>query len=346
MKLKRLHDGTIINENGTIIEFSKEKLLSEIIYGECCLICGAHPNSRSFNREHILPNWILKKYNLFNTSIGLPNQKKKSYAEYTIACCSDCNTLMSATFENEISKQVELGFDSFSSFVKNGAETLVFQWICLIFLKMHLKDYEIKYEPDTRRNNPNSIAEQLYDIEAIHFIHIVARSFYTNAKWMGNVCGTLKILKSADISQGFNLRDNYQTKTILLKLGEITIIANLTDSKQCGNLIEESLFQRIGPINDVQGLEIAAYLCVLQMRLISRPKFNSGIKSDMYYIFAFPTGFMQFHPGNSKVQGNTIWEFCKHILERSPISSETIQLIRDGKYTFLWNSDGNFLSHG
>ncbi len=44
-----------------------------ICLGRCCFICGAQPGSKVFNDEHVIPEWVLRKFNLFNRTITLPN---------------------------------------------------------------------------------------------------------------------------------------------------------------------------------------------------------------------------------------------------------------------------------
>jgi len=87
-------DGSIVDKTGKVIFFSTERFVKDICHGGCCFICGVEPSSVPFNDEHILPNWLLRKYDLHNHTITLPNGEEVKYGGYTIPCCESCNQLM------------------------------------------------------------------------------------------------------------------------------------------------------------------------------------------------------------------------------------------------------------
>jgi hypothetical protein len=87
-------DGSVIDETGKVIFFSTERFVNDICLGHCCFICGAQPESRPFSDEYILPEWLLRHFDLFSRTITLPNEGKIRYDRYTVPCCVDCNALM------------------------------------------------------------------------------------------------------------------------------------------------------------------------------------------------------------------------------------------------------------
>jgi hypothetical protein len=46
-----------------------ERFIEDICLGDCCFICGAKPDEKPFNNEHILPDWVLRRYDLFARTI-------------------------------------------------------------------------------------------------------------------------------------------------------------------------------------------------------------------------------------------------------------------------------------
>ena len=56
---------------GRVRYFSVERCITDICEGKCCFICGASPSTVPFNDEHILPKWVIKKFDLFKKNIGL-----------------------------------------------------------------------------------------------------------------------------------------------------------------------------------------------------------------------------------------------------------------------------------
>ncbi len=66
-------DGSVEDEAGKVILFSITRFVRDICQGDCCFICGAKSRSKEFNDEHILPEWLLRRFNLFGRFITLPN---------------------------------------------------------------------------------------------------------------------------------------------------------------------------------------------------------------------------------------------------------------------------------
>jgi hypothetical protein len=77
-------DGSVLDETGKVIFFSAERFVNDIGLGNCCFICGAKPGDKPFNDEHILPEWLLRRYDLFARTITLPNGVPVRYDRYSL----------------------------------------------------------------------------------------------------------------------------------------------------------------------------------------------------------------------------------------------------------------------
>jgi hypothetical protein len=170
-------DGSVIDKDGKVVFFSTERFITDICLGDCCFICGAAPHERQFNNEHVLPEWLLRRYDLFAKTITLPNEGTIRYDRYTVPCCAECNSLMGEVVEKPISEVVRGGVDAINEFVSKGNLLKMFVWMGLIFLKTHLKDRTLRFHQDTRKGS-EPIAEE-YEWEYLHHIHSVVRCFYT-----------------------------------------------------------------------------------------------------------------------------------------------------------------------
>ena len=133
-------DGSIIDRAGKVIFFSAQRFVDDICLGNCCFICGARPEEKPFNDEHILPEWLLRRYDLFTKTITLPNDRMVRYDRYTVPCCADCNSLMGRLIEEPVSQVVQAGTDAVIEYIKKDGGLKMFIWTGLIFLKIHLKD--------------------------------------------------------------------------------------------------------------------------------------------------------------------------------------------------------------
>lgn len=133
-------DNSIVDGRGRFLFFSLPRFISEISRGNACFICGAKPDAVPFNDEHVLPDWILRRYKLHERFIYLPDGRKFRYGSFKIPCCSVCNAAMGEIFEEPISQIFAKGPAGVSEELRNNGPWRLFCWMSLIFVKAHLKD--------------------------------------------------------------------------------------------------------------------------------------------------------------------------------------------------------------
>jgi hypothetical protein len=74
---------TITGADGKVLVFSADRFTADICDGNACFIYGAAPGSKKFNNEHVVPRWVLKRYDLFAKEITLPNGSLQRYGPFT-----------------------------------------------------------------------------------------------------------------------------------------------------------------------------------------------------------------------------------------------------------------------
>lgn len=342
-------DGSVLDSDGKVVLFSLERFVKDICEGDCCFICGVSPSDAQFNNEHILPEWILKKYDLYHKAINLPNKTTFKYAQYKISCCQNCNSLMGKIFEKPIRELVEKGYNSFTEYIENKGFAFLLRWLAIIFIKTHLKDKNLRINRDARENSGN-IADS-YNWEELYHIHCVARSFYTQCFLDSKIQGTLYILpaKISDEFEEFDYIDLYAAKTMLLRLGDIAIIHVIDDSCAVMNLYFETIKKITHPLSHLQLRELFATFAHANIELVDRPNFYSEFNraSETCNIMADIPSKMVFSDFDLEKYG-VIMHYCfKDFIETiPPAEREIVELhIKRGNYTFLFDEDGNFVPH-
>ena len=131
--ITRTADGTIIGPDGRILFFSVERFAIDICEGTCCFLCGAARGTKTFNDEHILPDWVLRRYKLHGHTIVLPNSRTHKYGTYTIPCCESCNSLLSDELETPLSKVFRDGHAAVANYLKKEGPLRLFTWMALVF---------------------------------------------------------------------------------------------------------------------------------------------------------------------------------------------------------------------
>ena len=341
---------TIIDDKGKIIFFGLQHFLNDIAKGDCCFICGAKANSKDFNDEHIIPDWILRKYNLHKKQITLPNGSKIKYGSYKVPCCKECNSELGETYELPISNLLNKSYSEIIQEINNdpGIIYLLFKWLCLIFLKTHLKDKALVSERDKRI--PSGFLADEYFWEDIHHIHCIARSYFTNAIIDYKVYGTifiLPVLTHPDLDN-FDYIDSPNGKGVLLQLGEFLIISVLNDSCAGYSMLKKQFDKITGPLTPFQAIEIFSHLNFLNLSLKDGPTYYSTYsKKGEYHIRASVPKKIQLLEEDEQfvTPGNFLRYYLEGRLGEIENKERFMDEIESGKLAYLFDENGVFISH-
>lgn len=275
--MPRTEDGSVISPNGKLMFCSPERFLRDICAGKHCLICGRNEAAASFNREHVFPDWLLRQFSLHSGSITLPNQGRHAYGTYTVPCCTECNGGMSDVFETPISRAFASGFNGVEALIAREGTGRLFEWLTLIFLKIHFKDRLLRKYADFRKGDA-PISEN-YEWQYFHHIHCLSRAHYTGAEVDPSVYGSLLLVQliPEEDEEAFDLATFSDASTIFLRAGDIAMFAVLNDGKACLGAIEPILDRITGPVRSLQAREIAAELAAAKLHMENPPRFETGM---------------------------------------------------------------------
>jgi len=341
---------TVRNGKGEILFFGLQHFLDDIANGDCCFICGAKPDIKEFNDEHIIPDWILRKHNLHNEYITLPNGTKFKYSQYKVPCCKECNSELGKTYEEPISELLSKTYTEIVKEINKNPKIvhLLFKWLSLIFLKTHLKDKTLLTERDTRIDA--GVLSDDYYWEDIHHIHCISRSHYTKAKIDSNVYGTIFILPvmAIDRFEGFDFIDSQAGKAIMLQLGEFSIISVLNDSCAGYAFFMEQIKKISGPLSPFQLREIVAHLNFINLSLKERPVYRSFITNqgeyqikatvpDILYLLDEEECFVS--------SGKFLRYYVEPMIGDVENREKILEELEQGKRNYLFDENGNFIKH-
>lgn len=343
-------NGNIIDNNGKILFFSIDNFIDYICSQNRCFICGLERTKTIFNDEHVIPRWILKRYELFDKKITLPNGKEIKYGKYKTPCCKSCNSLLG----NEIEKKISEGFkgdynESINFFNKN--KKLIFIWMCLLYIKTHLNDQTFKYDFKSDKK-----IGDYYNWEELHHIHAMARSIYTNVNIEKSVYGSMFIYAISDaIDEGekYDYIDLYRTGTILLRLGSFCIICVIDDSKIVSHLIKSRTKRITGKLNFLQMRELYSRVTYENLRIIDKPKYFTTTRDKDNYIgiHASINNKIKISSHNELSFGNLMYKLVKGYIfkpenpELKIKMQEQVQAVKNGQFTYLFDSQGKFLNN-
>jgi hypothetical protein len=341
--LYKPEDNSIISTSGKILHFGADRFITDICQGNCCFICGANNHSATFNKEHILPKWILKKYNLFEKTINLPSTTKVKYSKYTLPCCGHCNSLMGEKMEQPIRELIEAGFDAVSQYVEEEGGQLFFIWLALIFIKTHLNDKHLRR--NLKQKDSEMIADA-YDWGLLHHIHCIARSFYTGCEIPVEKIGSFVMIDVDTNNQElFDYLALHDFRSILLRLDNICFIVVFDDS--CGSLVRcNHVLENIsGMTSPIKAREILVHLSYANESIKNRPEFYTmvdvGLEQSVMGV-NLPED-LEFNDFERTRFGEILYFCCKDLLS-SDTHPGNHRLLKEGHITFL-SGDLGLLSH-
>jgi hypothetical protein len=342
-RIIQTEDGSAVDaDTGKVLFFSVERFVKDICEGNCCFICGAAPGSKPFNDEHILPKWILRKFNLFDRRITLPNNQGFTYRSYVIPCCQECNTAMGRVLEEPMQALVAAGSEAFKAHLLEKGPWLPFIWMNLIFLKVHLKDNQLRYHLDSRRG-AEKIGD-LYEWETLHHIHCMARVFYDGVSLDPSALGSFCLFHAKDIPgvEKFDFADLYEPRAMLLRIDDVVLFSVFNDmgmSLRCF----EPIAMKLGALTPIQIREVLAHLACWNLRLVERPTFHTDLngKGELFVEGRPPAGEPKFLEHEPESFGKVLYRCCREILEPNPSPSkqQTIDCVKSGVMTFLLDGD-------
>jgi hypothetical protein len=343
MAIMKTSDGSVVDSNGRVLYFSFDRFMSEIVQGNRCFICGVSPDAVSFNDDHVLPDWILRRFELHGRKMQLPNATLCDYRHFKISCCEDCNSLMGDVFENPIREMFNSGYPGFTEELNKRSLAFLFKWLALIFFKMHLKDKNIRLERDLRKEDLR--VGEIYSWEELHHIHCISRSFYSGAVIEPTAAGSILVLpaKVRRHIETFDFLDLHFPQTILLRIDDIAVLAVMND--RCAGLTvwEDRIRKISAPLSPLQLREFAALFAYTNVKLSPRPSFFSqfDILNENYRIGGNKPAAISLPPFSNEEYGRVLYHLCKDFLVPHA-SQEVVDQVKSGKWTFLTTSVGEF----
>jgi hypothetical protein len=344
----RTADGSLLDMDGRVIMFSTQRFVAEICEQGCCFVCGARPGSKKFNDEHVVPKWLLRRHQLFNQEISIPNGSLIQYGRYTIPCCAECNSEMGRRIEEPVAELFAGGYDALKEHLRNEGPTLLFRWMALIYIKTHLRDARYRWDADPRKGT--GMVGDIYEWDALHHVHCLARSALTGVRLGEGSIGSILVVPALTLpGQGdFDYGDMYFARSFFVRSGEIAIVAVLNDAQAAMIMAEPVLSRITGPLITPQLREVLARFAFANVHLKNRPSFATVPTSSGLTIEAdLPEG--EFDIDFNARPG--VGDFLAHLSEGlfggdTPEETEEIrQQFRRGERGYLLDATGTFVDY-
>jgi len=343
----KLEDGSLVDQHGKVRFVTHQRLVERILPGENCFICGEGRDEKEFNDEHVIPAWVLRKFGLFDEEITLPNQTRIKYRQYIVPCCAECNSEMGNKLETPVSQILSGGLSAANRYVRENGPWLLISWMALIYFKTHYKDAFLRWYRDQRLADHR--IGSVHDWSDLHHIYCLGRAFYSRTSFDESALTTFLMLPSIALpgTHGFDYVDLGESRSAMLQLGDIAIIAFFDDGCVAMNLERERLEAIQGPLAPIQLRELYARLSYHNMLVNDRTKYHTWFDAAGGTQWIEGPGPRTFSTkeGSNEAFGKLMFGLTKELLDSLPeeIRDESKRRVLTGQGSFLQDENGEFI---
>jgi len=343
----RTEDGTLMYPDGRIIAFSIERFVCDVCADGCCFVCGAKPDSKEFNDEHVIPKWLLRRQQLFDDEITLPNGTNVRYGLYTLPCCSECNSELGRKVEEPVSALINAGYDAVVEHLRKAGPSLLFRWMALVYLKTHLRDTTRRWHDDPRKGK--HVIGDVYDWETLHHIHCIARSALTDVRLGRGAIGSFAVLPVSGLpgESEFDYGDMYLARSFFLRSGDLALVAVLNDARAAQISMRSVLERLTGPLITPQLREVLANFAFANLHLKSRPRFATMPTGDGFEIEAELPDKIDIDLDAKPTVGEMVAQLSSSFIQGANPEEhrQILDEFRRGERTFLFDATGAFVDY-
>lgn len=348
--LVRTADQSILSPDGRVLFFSVDRFAHDICEGDACFVCGTAQGTKPFNNEHIIPNWLLHRFDLHEKEITLPNGLTHQYGTYTIDCCVDCNGLLARELEAPLSAILGEGHAAVADLLEREGSNRLFIWMAAIFLKTHLKDTTLRQHANF--NDGDAKIAKDYDWALFHHLHCLARAVYTNPVIAPQAYGSLAVMPAL-VGEGgnFDLVDLSIGQTLMIRMNDVILYAVFNDACAASNGIREWIDLVNGPLNPIQARELAAHFACCNMHLENPPRFQTRVVNGdppTVFIDGFHDPIPRFAARDKALFGSLLDHVLSGVLLPEQVAGHTPEeaerLILAGELSFIRGDDGRFIA--
>lgn len=197
---------------------------TEIFNPDSCLVCGDVLSGRSdlYSQEHIFPKWFLRRYELWNERLTLLNSSQIKYKDLKIPCCKDCNNRHLSAIESIVRAGFVGGYDEL---IKIPPSVLV-AWLVKIHLGLLRKECTLSVDRGLAQSQK---ILNTHDLAPYRVLQAVLKGVAKDYSFSCNVSehpASLFIYRIKDgTGPNFNYHDTWSTMCLMLKAGEVGILA-------------------------------------------------------------------------------------------------------------------------
>jgi hypothetical protein len=340
-------DGTVMDARGNVVVFSAERFMKDVIAGNACFLCGVAPTARPFKNLLVLPEWLLKRYDLAAKTVQTARGATLRYDENTVPCCQSCNILVNDEIERPVCDAVSRGGDALNDYVAKNGLAKIYIWLALVFVKTHLKDNLARYSLAPAGSAPPAL-----EWGKLHLVHSMVRGHLANIEIDVEATGSFMILpvNTQSVTSGFDYADLYGAQTAMVRFDGFAVFTVFDDTGAAMNCFWPRIEKITAPLSHIQLREVLAELAYMNALLKARPvyKTTAELETEKLYLAATRPELALKDPDlplRGRLLRAVLGGGVDHIQMEGHTPAEVAAAVDAGKVTFLFDTGGKFIEN-
>lgn len=234
-----------------------------------CFLCGRRLGSRSRTEEHVIPKWVQKRFELWNTRLTLLNGTTIPYHQLTVPCCLNCN----GTFLNQIEEKVSLAVSDGYEAVAALDRHVLFLWLGKIFYGLLYRQLFLLRARGRFKKATITTPKMLRSFETHHAFLQSARCSLEFADFVPASVLVFETQVCQRPRHQWNLVDNTFGLFISVRMGSVGLVATLQDCGYQQHFAGYFDQFRGAPLHPIQFEEVAAMISTKNLLHAPSPSF-------------------------------------------------------------------------
>lgn len=227
-------------------------------------ICFLCKEEKELTDEHVFPQWMQTKFDLWNKFIVMKDGSKFKYGSLKINCCKECNGVYLSQKEKEISELIK----SNNIQELKSIEASIFIWLYKIMYGINYKEMFMKLDKKKSDSEPLVQKEHILNKEATN---LFLQSVLGKVKFNDFSPYSLFIFNIVDTNEDdfYYASEPYSLFASII-LGNIGIICSFQDD----GYIKQEIYKNMG-IENMHNIDLAGFgdLSAFVINLKNRMKF-------------------------------------------------------------------------
>lgn len=190
-----------------------------------CFLCGRRLGKKNRSDEHVIPEWLQERFNLWDMHLTLLNGTSIPYRKLTIPCCDSCNNEVLSPIEERIASATKSGVKALQELPTSA----LFIWLSKLMYGLLYKEGFLRAD---RRSQRKAAIVPRAMLERFGMLHQFMQSCRLPLTFNGFHPASIYIVECQEPKVrelGFDFRDSTPSLAISIRIGSVGILAALQD---------------------------------------------------------------------------------------------------------------------